>query len=63
MALDEPHRFVKLTQIELSTKIKFSIPGVTKFNMVIAPCCSRVGERRVDQKIEKLECQTPKNSS
>ena len=49
------------TDIELYTNHKISIPGVTIFNAVTAQRYSRVGESCVDQKIEKLERQTPKN--
>ena len=48
--------------IDLSTTPKISIYRVTKYNAVIAPWCSSVGERHVDRKIAKLELKTPNNS-
>ena len=49
------------TYIELSTNHIISITRVTTFNAITTPRYSRVGEPHVDQNIEKVECQTPKN--
>ena len=63
MAPNEPHRFVDFTLDSNDIQLKNSHIYSNNYNAVIAPRCSRVRKHSIDQKIEKLERQTPKNST
>ena len=62
MALYEPHRFVKIDLDSNYIQLKNLYIYSNNYRTLTAPRFSRAGERRIDQKIEKLECQMPKNS-
>ena len=62
MALDEPHRFVKINLDRNYLQLQNPYIYSNNYNAVIAPCWLHDVKRSVDSEIPKLERQMTKNS-